>query len=97
MVNFWGVSWLGFYSTMYSSPNHYQNANCENVLLTFMCHRVTLDNLDFWHCTYISFQFSVQLDSGQFQENTSEYLKWKEWRERAEQELRHSVRDTSKK
>ena len=44
-------------------------------------------------CTYFSLQFSVQLDSGQFQENTSEYLKWKEWRERAEQELRHSVRD----
>ena len=43
--------------------------------------------------TYFSLQFSVQLDSGQFQENTSEYLKWKEWRERAEQELRHSVRD----
>ena len=41
--------------------------------------------------TYFSLQFSVQLDSGQFQENTSEYLKWKEWRERAEQELRHSV------
>ena len=33
----------------------------------------------------------VQLDSGQFQENTSEYLKWKEWRERAAQDLRQSV------
>ena len=46
--------------------------------------------------TYFFLQFSVQLDSGQFQENTSEYLKWKEWRERAEQELRHSVRDAKK-
>ena len=35
--------------------------------------------------------FIVQLDSGQFQENTSEYLKWKEWRERAAQDLRQSV------
>ena len=52
-----------------------------------------MDLLYLEYCAYFSLQFSVQLDSGQFQENTSEYLKWKEWRERAEQELRHSVRD----
>ena len=55
-----------------------------------------MDLLYLEYCAYFSLQFSVQLDSGQFQENTSEYLKWKEWRERAEQELRHSVRDAKK-
>ena len=39
----------------------------------------------------IFYSVLVQLDSGQFQENTSEYLKWKEWRERAAQDLRQSV------
>jgi hypothetical protein len=35
--------------------------------------------------------FSVQLDSGQFQEQSQEYQRWKEWREKVAGELRQSV------
>jgi len=39
---------------------------------------------------YKHHQISVQLDSGQFQENSQEYLRWKEWRDKVAAELRQS-------
>ena len=35
--------------------------------------------------------FSVQLDSGQFPEQSSDYQRWKEWRDKVAAELRQSV------
>ena len=35
--------------------------------------------------------FLVQLDSGQFQEQSQEYQRWKEWRDKVAGELRQSV------
>jgi len=39
---------------------------------------------------YKHHQISVQLDSGQFQENSQEYLRWKDWRDKVAAELRQS-------
>ena len=35
--------------------------------------------------------FTVQLDGGQFQEQSQEYVRWKEWRDKVAVELRQSV------
>ena len=34
---------------------------------------------------------TVQLDGGQFQEQSQEYVRWKEWRDKVAIELRQSV------
>jgi len=39
---------------------------------------------------YKHHQISVQLDSGQFSENSQEYVRWKEWRDKVATELRQS-------
>ena len=36
-------------------------------------------------------KFTVQLDGGQFQEQSQEYVRWKEWRDKVAVELRQSV------
>ncbi|XP_023331191.1 signal transducer and activator of transcription 5B [Eurytemora carolleeae] len=39
---------------------------------------------------YKHHQISVQLDNGQFQEHSQEYIRWKEWRDKVATELRQS-------